>query len=95
MEKIEKKSNNVRIVENIKSHEEEEINVSSEVMNIMYAKDVKETDMMILDTGCPKSLGGELWIDKYLRENNLQKKDLEVSKCKQYLSSLSTITCQS
>ena len=84
LEKIEKKSNSVRIVENIKSHEEEEINVSSEGMNIMYAKDVKETDMMILDTGCPKSLGGELWIDKYLRENNLQKKDLEVSKCKQY-----------
>ena len=61
LEEIEKKSNNVRIVKNIKSHEEEEIKVSSEVMNIMYAKDVKETDMMILDTGCPKSLGGELW----------------------------------
>ena len=84
LEKIEKRSNTVRIVETVKDHEDEEIQVSSEVMNVMYAKDVKETDMMIVDTGCPKSLVGEFWIEKYLTENNLNKKHLNISKCRQY-----------
>ena len=61
LDKLEKKSNNVRIVETVE--QEEEIEVLSDVMNILYTKDVKETDVMIVDTGCPKSLTGESWLE--------------------------------
>ena len=83
LEKFDKKSNNVRIVEAVQDHDDK-IDVSSDVMNVMYAKDVKETDIMIVDTGCPKSLSGESWIETYLKENNLKKSELEVSKCSQH-----------
>ena len=34
--------------------------------------------------GCPKTLGGEKWIGKYLEENNLRKSSMEIQKCDQY-----------
>ena len=67
LEKIGKNSNNVGLVD---TAEDEEINVVPDVLNVVYAKDIKECEMMIVDTGCPKSLCSGEWLDEYLKENN-------------------------
>ena len=63
---------------------EEEIDIAPDILDIMYTKDIKETDIMIVDTGCPKSLAGEYWIETYLKENNLKKSDYQINKCNQF-----------
>ena len=74
----------MRIVEQVSEEEGEEIEVLSEALSVLLAKEVENTEEMIIDTGCPKTLGGESWILRYLEENNLKKSDMEIHKCNQY-----------
>ena len=49
----------------------------------MFLKGVPEVETMIIYTGCPQSLVGRQWLDKYLKKNNLLKEKLEVKDCAQ------------
>ena len=53
LEKLEKKSSNVSFVEDIEMKNGGD-DVSIDIMDVMFARDIKETDVMILDTGCPE-----------------------------------------
>ena len=71
-EKIDSKVNNVQFV----MEDKEEI-VVGHAVDVKYTKEVKETDVMVIDTGCPKSLVGRVWLEKYLEKNGIEKEDLK------------------
>ena len=57
--------------------EAEEIDTGVFLDNVFYVTDEVKTSM-IVDGGCPSTLSGSEILDRYLKENNLQYKDLPV-----------------
>ena len=57
--------------------EAEEIDTGVVLDNVFYVTDEVKTSM-IVDGGCPSTLSGSEILDRYLKENNLQYKDLPV-----------------
>ena len=77
-EKIDMKVNNVKFIQ----EEKDEI-VVGHTVDVKYTKEVHETDVMVMDTGCPKSLVGRDWLMKYMEKNGLDKKNLQRKQCDQ------------
>ena len=73
-----KKANNVRFV----AEESKEI-IIDHTMDVHFTKEVDEVEAMIVDTGCPKTLVGREWLDRYLCVNDIRKEDLESKFCSQ------------
>jgi hypothetical protein len=80
MEEMMKKTKTVRWVE---TENEEEKEIQVEITGVMFLKEVTEVQAMILDTGCPKSLVGKEWLEKYMKKYKLKKEDLKKVNCSQ------------
>ena len=78
LKEIVKKANNVRFV----AEENREI-IIDHAMEVHFTKEVDEVEAMIVDTGCPKSLVGKEWLDRYLRVNGMKKEDMGSQSCSQ------------
>ena len=61
--KIDKSITNVKFV----VKDEEEI-VITDAINVRYAIDANETELMLLDSGCPKEIVGKPWLVQYLKK---------------------------
>ena len=73
-----KKTNNVRFV----AEENSEIEINHP-LNVHFTKEVDEVEAMIVDTGCPRSVVGREWLEKYLAFNDVKIEDLESKPCSQ------------
>jgi hypothetical protein len=51
--------------------------IKVEINEVMFLKEAKEYQSMVIDTGCPQSMVGQLWLEKYLKSMNLTKNQLE------------------
>ena len=67
-----KKANNVRFVT-----EENSVIEPESVVGVHFTKEVDEVEAMIVDTGCPRSVVGREWLEKYLAFNDIKMEDLE------------------
>ena len=61
----------------------EEEDWSNENVNIYFNKNFDEVNEMVVDCGAPKTLIGEKYLEKYLKEHGLENEDLEKVPCKQ------------
>ena len=80
LEKIEemmKKGKNVNFV----SVEEVSEIIDVDISEVMFAKEVTEVGALMLDTGCPNSLVGKSWLEKYFQKNRINKDDLHKRRC--------------
>jgi hypothetical protein len=79
MDEMVKKTKTVGWVE--EDIEEKEIEVK--INGVMFMKEIKEFQAMVVDTGCPKSLVGIQWLKKYLKMRNITKDQLKTKTCSQ------------
>ena len=79
MEMIQKR-HNVGFVNGEDEHDEI---VVENIADVMFLKEVTRVEAMVLDTGCPKSLVGRNWLDRYLQKNELKMEELTTQKCSQ------------
>ena len=81
-DKIDRNVNNVRFVVD-DTEEEGEGLVDGCTVNVNYNRKASDTEEMVIDTACPKSMVPKDWLMKYLEENGLEMNDLTRRKCKQ------------
>jgi hypothetical protein len=63
--------------------ETEEKEIEIDMNDVMFLKEVIEYEAMVLDTGCPKSLVRETWLEKYLKLMKMTKDQLQSKSCSQ------------
>jgi hypothetical protein len=80
LEELLKKTKKVAFVNEKDETFEESI---MDVENVLFLKDNSAVDVMLMDTGCPQSLVGKGWVERYLEKNKILLEDLEVKKCSQ------------
>ena len=50
--------------------------VMVDVTDVMFCRKVEKVEVMVVDTGCPKSLVGKEWLEKYMKKHNLKEQNL-------------------
>ena len=76
-DKLDKNVCNVKFIVDKKEGEVDD------TINVRYTRQVDDTDIMIIDTGCPKTLSERNLVEQYCEKNNIIMKELETKKCKQ------------
>jgi hypothetical protein len=83
MNKITEMLKKLRVVGFVNEKEEDFDESILDVENDLFLKDDTTVESMLVDMGCPQSMVGRTYLEKYLSKNKILMEDLEVKKCSQ------------